>query len=312
MMVCTASGARQGGMHTSRATYSAVFPRWRRPWGDRPYVAQVWPGPPSRSALPVWLCHWCGATAPERRELFSRSARCLITACSAFGVRVPFMACHRANESEVKPSLLCGSWASPLCPAPLAPRAPLDFFLNLCLPPWGVSDKFPRSRPVLRLGRPKTNVERPVLRSGRPKTNVKRTVLRSGRPKTNVARPVLRSGRRETNVERPVLRLGRRETNVERPVLRSGRPSINVERPVLRSWCHKMNVERSVLRSWLQQMIVVPQDERRTPRSTFAALQDERRTPRSTFGAPQDERRTPRSTFVVPQDDPFYVRSAPR
>ena len=183
MMVCTASGARQGGMHTSRATYSAVFPRWRRPWGDRPYVAQVWPGPPSRSALRVWPCHWCGATAPERRELFPRSARCPITACSAFGVRVPLMACHRANESEVKPSLLCGSWASPLCPAPLAPRAPLDFFLNLCLPPWGVSDKFPRSRPVLRLGRPKTNVERPVLRSGRRKINVERPVLRLWYPR---------------------------------------------------------------------------------------------------------------------------------
>ena len=30
-----------------------------------------------------------GAIAPERHELFSRSARCPITACSAFGVRVP-------------------------------------------------------------------------------------------------------------------------------------------------------------------------------------------------------------------------------
>lgn len=55
----------------------------------RPASAQVWPGHPSRSALRVWPCHWCGATAPERRELFPRSARCLITACSAFGVGVP-------------------------------------------------------------------------------------------------------------------------------------------------------------------------------------------------------------------------------
>ena len=29
-----------------------------------------------------------GAIAPERHELFPRSARCPITACSAFGVRV--------------------------------------------------------------------------------------------------------------------------------------------------------------------------------------------------------------------------------
>ena len=147
----------------------------------------------------------CNCTAPERRELFPRSARCPITACSAFGVGVPLTACHRANGSEVKPSPLCGSWASPLCPAPLAPRAPLDFFLNLCLPLWGVSDKFPRSRPVLRLGRPKTNVERPVLRSGRPETNVERPVLRSGRPSINVERPVLRSWCHKMNVERSVL-----------------------------------------------------------------------------------------------------------
>ena len=126
------------------------------------------------------------------------------------------MACHRANGSEVKPPPLCGSWASPLCPAPLAPRAPLDFFLNLCLPPWGVSDKFSRSRPILRLGRPKTNVERSVLRLGRPKTNV----------------------------ERSVLRLGRSKTNVERSVLRSGLPKVNVERSVLRSWCPEHWVSR--------------------------------------------------------------------
>ena len=98
------------------------------------------------------------------------------------------MACHCANGSEVKPPPLCGSWASPLCPAPLAPRAPLDFFLNLCLPPWGVSDKFSRSRPILRRGRPKTNAERSVLRAGRSNINVERSVPHSWCHKMNVER----------------------------------------------------------------------------------------------------------------------------
>ena len=142
--VPTVSSAIVDGHRRSGAAASEVLAETGRRRA-RPASAQVWPGPPSRSALRVWPCYWCGATAPERRELFPRSARCPITACSAFGVGVPLTACHRANGSEVKPSPLCGSWASPLCPAPLAPRAPLDFFLNLCLPPWGVSDKFPRS-----------------------------------------------------------------------------------------------------------------------------------------------------------------------
>ena len=42
MMVCTASGARQCGMHTSRATYSAVFSPMATPLGGS---AVAWPAP---------------------------------------------------------------------------------------------------------------------------------------------------------------------------------------------------------------------------------------------------------------------------
>ena len=171
------------------------------------------------------------------------------------------MACHRANGSEVKPPPLCGSWASPLCPAPLAPRAPLDFFLNLCLPPWGVSDKFSRSRPILRLGRPKTNVERSVLRLGRPKTNVERSGLRSGRPKKD---------------ERRTLRSTFGAPRDERRTPDSTFGAPKDEHRTLCSMCWAPKYKRRTRRS----PFVVPQDERRTLWSTFVAATNDRGAPR--------------------------------
>ena len=77
--VPTVSPAIVDGQRRSGAAASEVLAETGRRRA-RPASAQVWPGPPSRSALRVWPCHWCGATAPERRELFPRSARCPMTA----------------------------------------------------------------------------------------------------------------------------------------------------------------------------------------------------------------------------------------
>ena len=60
--VPTVSSAIVDGHRRSGAAASEVLAETGRRRA-RPASAQVWPGPPSRSALRVWPCHWCGATA---------------------------------------------------------------------------------------------------------------------------------------------------------------------------------------------------------------------------------------------------------